>query len=45
MSDTAFKRIIVTVIALMSLLLWRLHEERPEDCLEKCTTDISAKRR
>lgn len=45
MTDADLKKILVTALALISLWLWALREERPEDCTYNCTTDISAQRR
>jgi hypothetical protein len=47
MSDATLRKIIVTTVALLSLLVWGLHEKSDQSaqCAPNCVTDISARRR
>jgi nicotinamide riboside transporter PnuC len=43
-NDATVKKIIVTLIALMLFVIWN-RSEQVKECMNDCTTDISAQRR
>jgi hypothetical protein len=46
MTDVNLKKLVVAAVALTSLLVWAtIRNERPENCTNNCSTDLSSQRR